>query len=83
MEAIKDLGLDIPNDVGIMGFSGLSFTEQLRPSLSTIALNPYLLGRTAYMLLQDIMEDIQEARGSIFVEPTFLERDSLKRRKQK
>ncbi|MFW6120989.1 MAG: LacI family DNA-binding transcriptional regulator [Petrotogales bacterium] len=80
LEATKDLGLNIPEEVGIMGFSGLSFTEQLRPSLSTVALNPYLLGRTAYILLQDIINGIQEAKGSIFVEPTLLIRDSLKRR---
>lgn len=37
LDAIKDSGLSIPNDISLIGFDGLPFTKRLKPSLSTIA----------------------------------------------
>ena len=53
MQAIKELGLNIPNDIAIIGFSNWQFSELIEPQLSTISQPGFEIGREAMMLLLD------------------------------
>lgn len=45
--AAADLGLTIPDDISVVGFSGLGFTEQMRPPLTTVKQNSVEVGKCA------------------------------------
>lgn len=77
MEALREQDVVIPQEIGIIGFGGLDFCRQIRPRLATIALNPYLLGKIATMMLYELLEGNIEARGVIFVEPYVLKGETL------
>ena len=75
-DALKSLGMNIPNDVSIVGFDNQDvIAEQLYPPLSTMALPHEEMGRWAIeMLLRDKLEPNQH----VFPCP-FIERASIKR----
>lgn len=77
MEALYEQDVSVPSQVGVIGFGGLDFCKRIRPKLSTIALNPYLLGRIATMILQELLEGNEEARGVVFVEPYSMKGETL------
>lgn len=39
IRGLKDIGLDVPNDVAVMGFDGIEMGETMVPSLTTIAVD--------------------------------------------
>ena len=43
----QKLGLQIPQDIRVAGFSDLDFVEYMNPPLSTVAVDPYGMGRKA------------------------------------
>jgi LacI family transcriptional regulator len=56
--AAADLGLDIPNDVSIVGFDDQEpISEGLHPALTTVALPHYEMGRWAVERLIALIED--------------------------
>ncbi len=53
MKAVKIRGLQIPDDVALIGFSDVEYVEDVSPTLSTIEDQSYLMGQTACKLLLD------------------------------
>ncbi len=53
MQAIKEMGLNIPYDIAIIGFSNWQFSEMIEPQLSTIAQPGREIGKVATRLLLD------------------------------
>ena len=47
IEALRSSGVRIPQDFGIVGTANESFTALMTPSMSSLALNPYEMGRRA------------------------------------
>lgn len=47
----NELGLSIPGDIAIAGYGNLDFTEHMRPSLTTIHIPSYDMGREAGRML--------------------------------
>lgn len=59
IQAIKDKGLRVPDDVGVVGFANEPFSDFISPRLSTVEQNAYDLGqRTAKALIQTISREI-------------------------
>ncbi len=58
--ALAELGLRIPEDVSVMGYSGSPFSEYLNPPLSTIAIDYRRMGQLAV----EILERSEEWQGS-------------------
>lgn len=56
MLACKSLGLKIPEDVGIVGFSNWQFCSMIDPSLSSVAQPGFNMGAKATEILLDIIE---------------------------
>jgi len=54
MDACMELGYRVPEDISIIGFDNLSFTQHIKPKLSTVAQNFYEIGNQAVNLLVDI-----------------------------
>jgi LacI family transcriptional regulator len=81
-KAIRKLGLDIPGDVGIIGY-GFSDTAQLfSPSLTIINQDPRKMGHIAVNTLIDeiLREEKLEKPLSIIIEEDFQWKSSVKRK---
>jgi DNA-binding LacI/PurR family transcriptional regulator len=53
MDALRDIGLRVPEDVGVVGFDGIPFAAIANPRLTTVAVPTAELGRQAARLLID------------------------------
>jgi len=51
MQAVKEKGLRIPEDIGLVGYDDISFSSLISPSLSTIRLKKQELGTESVKLL--------------------------------
>ena len=57
MKACHEKGLNVPNDIKIMGFDGIELGTLITPSLSTIAIDQYQLGLHAFQQLQSLRNE--------------------------
>ncbi|MEO7989476.1 MAG: LacI family DNA-binding transcriptional regulator [Chryseolinea sp.] len=75
-----DLKLKIPRDVKIIGFSNLPFASLLNPSLTTITQPAFEMGRTATILLFNILENKkgEVPNQRIILPSSLMERSSTK-----
>lgn len=53
MHAVKEAGLSVPEDVAIVGFNDFDIAEYMNPPLTTIRIQPEMMGRMAVKLLID------------------------------
>ncbi|MFD2037447.1 LacI family DNA-binding transcriptional regulator [Belliella marina] len=60
MMAIKDLGLNVPGDVGIVGFSDWQFSSMVDPPLSTVSQPGFQMGEKATSLLLEMIDKKKE-----------------------
>lgn len=73
--ALRDLGLDCPRDVSIVGFDDQpDVADQVRPRLTTAALPHLTMGRRAGELL---LGDAAEAPDRVIVDCELIERESV------
>jgi LacI family transcriptional regulator len=57
MEAVRDLGLRIPDDISIVGFDDIHQASQVNPPLTTVRQPLEEMGRTAAAMLLDYIAD--------------------------
>ena len=50
-QAASDLGLSIPTDLSVVGYSNLDFTTEMQPPLTTIEQRPFEIGSAAAKLV--------------------------------
>jgi DNA-binding LacI/PurR family transcriptional regulator len=75
MAAVFDRGLNVPQDVSLVGFDDVPMASYLRPSLTTVSLSAHELGvRAMELLAREI--DGQPARKRIRVKTRLVVRDS-------
>ncbi|MBO5999313.1 MAG: LacI family DNA-binding transcriptional regulator [Lachnospiraceae bacterium] len=56
INAIREAGLSVPEDVSVMGYDGIGYAEVMNPSLTTYRQNTEALGRTAAAKLIELIE---------------------------
>ncbi len=75
--AAADLGLSIPEDISVVGFSGLDFTKRMRPPLTTVRQNSVEVGRCAgRIILQRITKEVTGPVSTVKVGCELIVRDS-------
>lgn len=67
MEA-ENLGLNIPNDIAIIGFGDLAFAADNNPSITTIHVDRSAIGKQAAMLLTDRIENNEEGSSNSIID---------------
>jgi LacI family transcriptional regulator len=66
-----EAGLDVPREVGVVGFDDVPWATLMRPALSTVAQPTYEVGRSAAELLTQRIGDPQRATSTVTL-PTEL-----------
>jgi LacI family repressor for deo operon, udp, cdd, tsx, nupC, and nupG len=72
-------GIQPGKDVDIMGFDDIDLGEIITPSLSTVNMPLHELGKIAFGLLQDKMENIRSMRKGIIVDHKLIIRESTRK----
>ncbi|WP_413693963.1 substrate-binding domain-containing protein [Psychromonas sp. KJ10-2] len=78
INAANDLGLSIPDDLSIIGYDDIKIARYMTPSLTTIHQSKFNLGRQAFDTLLDKIQTKRENDLEIQLEPTLVERSSVK-----
>jgi DNA-binding LacI/PurR family transcriptional regulator len=79
IQAIESMGLNVPNDVGVVGYSNDIFSEIINPPLSSVEQFPKDIGANAARIMLDLLKQedtLQQVRKMIFVKPSLLVRKS-------
>ncbi|MBU6297024.1 MAG: LacI family DNA-binding transcriptional regulator [Alphaproteobacteria bacterium] len=78
--AIKEAGLNVPDDVAVTGFDDIPLARFVSPPLSTLRVGVYELGRQALDLLVNAIERENESeKTDIVISPELVVRESSKR----
>lgn len=84
VKEVKDKKIEIPEAFGVVGFANESFDEHITPSLSSIDQQTVQMGKEAFKLLMELIEDKGDVhvqkRTKIVLEPLTAFRQSSMRR---
>ncbi|WP_280771418.1 LacI family DNA-binding transcriptional regulator [Salipaludibacillus daqingensis] len=78
MKGLHDLGVNIPEDLSIMGFDDLYFSKYLSPPLTTISQDIILKGKTATELLIGQIDHKVNIERKNTIPIKIMERNSIK-----
>jgi LacI family transcriptional regulator len=84
IQACKQAGFSVPQDIGVVGFSNWQFCSIVDPSLSSVAQNGFRIGSTATEILLDWIEkkiNPESIEPSVVLETELLVRKSSVRTK--
>ncbi len=76
MERIKEFGLSVPEDIGVMGFDDIEIGAYVMPSLTTIRQPIYELGKTAAEVLLKIINKEQKTPVHKLLNVELVKRES-------
>ncbi|MFC2159201.1 LacI family DNA-binding transcriptional regulator [Actinomycetota bacterium] len=74
IKVIKDMGLEVPDDLSVIGFDGLSISNYIHPSLTTIVQPRYDMGFKAMRMLNSLIDG--KSVESLELKATILHGDS-------
>lgn len=72
LKGLKDLGINVPNEIGVIGFDDIAFAKHFTPSLTTIRQDRKALGETAAKLLLELIENPDEDINEVVKLPVEL-----------
>jgi LacI family transcriptional regulator len=79
LKGLRDMDLNVPEDIQVIGFDDIAFAKHFTPSLTTIAQDRRLLGETAAKLLIQLMENPDQEVDEVVKLPVeLIIRDSTK-----
>ena len=79
IKELADLGVQVPEDVSIIGFDDIPLSEVFIPSLTTIRYPAYDTGKLAAMLLLDNMSNnLNQLSINMKMDPQFVERRTVR-----
>jgi DNA-binding LacI/PurR family transcriptional regulator len=80
LSAIHTRGLRIPDDIALAAFDDMDWTAFVKPALTVVAQPTYAIGRTAFELLLQRMEDPDRLYEEVVLPPTLHIRESTGKR---
>jgi LacI family transcriptional regulator len=79
LEALVEAGVDMPGEMGIVGFDDVPWASIVRPALSTVGQQTYEVGRVAGRLLGERIEQSGGTPSTIILPTTLRVRESSTR----
>ena len=76
MDAARELGLDVPRDVALVGYDDIEAAALVTPALTTVHNPADQLGAAAGRLLRDRMDGYAGPRRQVAISHEFVQRDS-------
>lgn len=75
LNACKEMGLRIPEDIALVGFDDTTMARFVSPALTTLGVNKETLGASAARLLLDRLQG-KAVQGEVILKPQLIIRDS-------
>jgi DNA-binding LacI/PurR family transcriptional regulator len=80
MQAIKEKGLRMPQDIGLVGFNNEPITSLVTPSISSVEMYAFEIGKaTAKVFLEMLHSDVDMSDQEIVIKPKLFVRESSQR----
>ncbi len=76
LQACEQLGIDVPDDLAIVGFDDIDLAAIVSPALTTLRVDRAGIGRTAMRMLLAQIKDCSETPQEIVLKPELIVRDS-------
>lgn len=76
MHALRERGLNVPDDIALVAFDDFEWSDLFRPHLTVIAQPTSAIGSKAVQLLLSRLDEPDRAPQSIRLAPTFVHRES-------
>lgn len=77
IEALKERGKSIPQDVSVIGFDNRDIAQFMRPPLTTLHLPLFQMGAMAVEMIHDIAGGLKSSHDQLKVECQMIERESV------
>ena len=76
MDAMKEIGLLVPENMSISGYDDILFLERMNTALTTVLLPKYEMGSHATKTLLDIIDGESNGPGVLRMQPRLMIRNS-------
>ena len=76
LKALHDLDIDVPGQIGLIGFDDLALSQFTIPALTTVQQPRFEIGEKAASMLLDMI-DKKDAINSVKLKPVLVVRDSV------
>ncbi len=77
--AIRQRGLSIPKDLGVVSFNDYPLAPYMEPPLTVVDMDTYGLGETACLALIEQVENPERRQRATLIKPEIIERESTRR----
>jgi LacI family transcriptional regulator len=77
LRAVKDMGLEVPKNVSIIGYDDTYVAKNADPALTTMLVDTVAMGRAAVHLLSLRLDNLESAQMTLTIRPTLVERASV------
>lgn len=77
IKQLKENNLEVPEDIGILGYDDIYFSKFMSPALTTIMQPKYLMGQKAVEILVSCIEGKKMEEKNITLKTKLIQRDSL------
>jgi DNA-binding LacI/PurR family transcriptional regulator len=81
MQALKDMGFRIPDDVAVVGFDDIKYAQYFEPPLTTVRQPAYHVGSRATKMLLSLIQGKSLRRKHLVMDVKLVIRDSSERRR--
>lgn len=78
IKALKEKGFKLPKDVAVVGYDDIEFAKYVTPSLTTIRVNQYTMGKLAATMVIDLIEGHLNDYHKMTMDYEFILRDSTR-----
>jgi len=76
LDAVKEAGLSVPEDIAVVGMNDIPMLERMVPSLRAISIPKYEMGAQAARILLDIINDVSSDPVIMKMRPKLVIRNS-------
>lgn len=79
INALRDMGFSVPDDVSIVGFDGISYSQLMHPKMTTYLQDTEAIGKSAAKKLISLIEHPRSASSEVItIDGSLLEGESVK-----